>query len=179
MDQGRENSKRGFTTRQILNTHLYYDLPPRPHFALVPLGGLASDGDKRMSRSGYSDDCEFLGLYRASVDRALAGKRGQTFLRELINALDSLPEKKLIAGELMNEQGKCCAIGAVCKARQTDVTKTDYEDPDSVARLIGVARCMAAEIAYMNDEYATDKTPEDRWQRMRDWAVSHLQKESQ
>lgn len=30
-----------------------------------------------MSRSGYSDDCEYLDLYQANVDRALTGKRGQ------------------------------------------------------------------------------------------------------
>ena len=33
-----------------------------------------------MSRSQYSCDCEHLELYRASVDRALHGKRGQAFV---------------------------------------------------------------------------------------------------
>ena len=36
-----------------------------------------------MSRSGYSDDCETMGLWRGAVERAIYGKRGQTFLREM------------------------------------------------------------------------------------------------
>ena len=40
-----------------------------------------------MSRSGYKE-CEqgALNLYRANVDRTIAGKRGQTFLREMAAA---------------------------------------------------------------------------------------------
>ena len=53
-----------------------------------------------MSRSGYSDDYEGLGLYRQTVENALRGKRGQAFLRELLEALDALDEKKLIEGYL-------------------------------------------------------------------------------
>lgn len=44
-----------------------------------------------MSRSGYVDDYEYLELYRASVERAIRGKRGQAFLRELAKVLDSVP----------------------------------------------------------------------------------------
>lgn len=128
-----------------------------------------------MSRSGYSDDCDNLELYRAAVDRAMSGKRGQAFLRELANALDSMPEKSLIAGELVSESGAVCAIGAVCKARALDVSHIDYEDPYSVAMAIGVARSMAAEIAYMNDEY--EPRPEEsakRWERMRKWVQENI-----
>lgn len=126
-----------------------------------------------MSRSGYSYDCENLELYRASVDRALHGKRGQTFLRELVATLYAMPEKILIAGQLINEKGDCCAIGAVCKARSLDVSKIDYWDADSVAKAIGVARSMAAEIEYENDEgyrRPDPETPEARWTRMLKWA---------
>ena len=128
-----------------------------------------------MSRSGYSDDCGYWELYRATVDRALGGKRGQAFLRELVAALDAMPEKALIAGELVSESGACCAIGAVCKARKLDVSAVDYYDPSSVARAIGVSRTMAAEIEYMNDEWASPKeTPEQRWERMRKWASDNI-----
>lgn len=133
-----------------------------------------------MSRSGYSDDCDEAGrlnLYRGTVDRALSGKRGQAFLRELAAALDVMPEKKLIEGELINAQGECCAIGVVCKARGIDVSKVECEDPKSVAQAIGVAKAMAAEIAYMNDEYYWHEGKEDpaaRWTRMREWVDSKL-----
>ena len=36
-----------------------------------------------MSRSGYTDECEYLDLYRGKVERAIKGKRGQKFLQEL------------------------------------------------------------------------------------------------
>lgn len=128
-----------------------------------------------MSRSGYSEDCENIELYRAAVDRALHGKRGQSFLRELAASLDAMPVKSLIAGELVNENGACCAIGAVCKTRSLDVSRIDYEDPDSVAKAIGVARSMAAEIAYMNDEYGPlAEAPEKRWERIRKWVSDNL-----
>jgi hypothetical protein len=46
-----------------------------------------------MSRSGYSEECEqgALNFYRANVDRTIAGKRGQTFLREMAAALAEMP----------------------------------------------------------------------------------------
>lgn len=129
-----------------------------------------------MSRSGYVEDCDNLELYRAAVDRALRGKRGQSFLRELVAALDVMPEKVLIAGELINGAGGCCAIGVVCKARRMErIEDIDYFDPDSVARAIGVAGSMAAEIEYMNDEEGSVcETPAQRWVRMRKWAADNI-----
>lgn len=133
-----------------------------------------------MSRSGYGDDCEYPELYRAAVDRAICGKRGQAFLRELASALDAMPKKVLIAGELVNNLGQVCAIGAVCKARALDVSHIVYEDPATLAKAIGVAGCLAAEIAYMNDEYARcGETPEQRWERMRQWVTDNLAQQTE
>jgi hypothetical protein len=56
-----------------------------------------------MSRSGYSDDCEDVlawGRWRGRVASAIRGKRGQAFLKELLAALDALPEKRLVANDL-------------------------------------------------------------------------------
>lgn len=128
-----------------------------------------------MSRSGYSEDCENLELYRASVERAIYGKRGQAFLKELAAALDAMPEKVLIRGELVDEHGGVCAIGAVCKARNLDVINVNYDEPEQVAKLIGVARSMAAEIAYMNDERGRfSQLPSERWKMMREWVNENL-----
>lgn len=132
-----------------------------------------------MSRSGYGDDCENIELYRATVERALRGKRGQAFLRELAAEMDAMPVKVLISDELINEHGEVCTIGVVCKARGTDVSRINYEDPSSVGKAIGVARSMAAEIAYMNDEWATDATPHQRWQRMRKWVAENIRPDHQ
>ncbi len=72
-----------------------------------------------MSRSGYTDEYEdgILGLYRGNIDRATRGKRGQRFFRDLVAALDAMPEKALIVGELEEEQGSVCALGALRKAK--------------------------------------------------------------
>lgn len=129
-----------------------------------------------MSRSGYSDDCDNIELYRAAVNRALRGKRGQAFLRELATEMDAMPEKVLFAGELVNEHGECCTIGVVCKARQLDVSHLDVDDPETVARAVGIARSMAAEIEYMNDEayWKGGELPNERWKRMRKWVEDNL-----
>lgn len=123
-----------------------------------------------MSRSGYSEDCDNLNLYRANVERVLKSKRGQAFLWELAEQMDAMPEKALIADELISATGDCCTMGVVCKSRGLDASKIDYEDPESVAKHLGINHMMAAEIAYMNDEYEwRSESPEQRWIRMRKW----------
>lgn len=127
-----------------------------------------------MNRSGYSEDCEFLELYRANVERAIRGKRGQAFLRELAAALDLMPEKALIYGELVNESGACGAIGAVCKARGTTIDVDEY-CPASVGDLVGVSAALAAEIEFINDCGGRfSETPAQRWLRMRRWVEDQL-----
>jgi len=128
-----------------------------------------------MSRSGYVDDCDNLNLYRGTVERAIRGKRGQAFLRELATSLDSMPEKRLIASELIDDKGDVCAIGSVCKMRGIDVGGVDIYDPETIGELVGIARSMAAEIEFENDEHGRfDETPEDRWMRMRQWVSDNL-----
>ena len=128
-----------------------------------------------MSRSGYVDDCETINLYRASVANALRGKRGQAFLKEMAAAMDAMEEKVLIADDLVTEEGDVCAIATVARARKMDVSKLDPEDPESIAKVFGIARCMAAEIEYMNDEWGPyTETPEERWTRMRKWVDKQI-----
>jgi hypothetical protein len=130
-----------------------------------------------MSRSGYSDDCDsnYIYLYRGMVERTLAGKRGQAFLKELATAMDAMPTKRLIARELVRADGEMCTIGVVCKSRGLDVTDVDVEDADAVGDLVNIARSMAAEIEYENDECGErDETPEQRWTRMRNWVRKQI-----
>ena len=132
-----------------------------------------------MSRSGYSEDCENLELYRQAVHRALTGIRGRAFLRELAEEMDKMPVKELIYGELINEHG-CCAIGVVCKSRGLDVSTINSECPVSVGNAVGIAWSMAAEIEFMNDEmeyygYGPEDTASGRWQRMREWVDKQLE----
>jgi len=139
-----------------------------------------------MSRSGYTDDCENMGLWRGSVERAIRGKRGQAFLREMLTALDALPEKSLAANSF-TKGGEICALGSVAVKRGIDVSQFeppadadwyDTVDRHEVADTFGIAPAMAAEIMYENDEGAhwskPNETPEERWQRMRVWILEQI-----
>lgn len=128
-----------------------------------------------MSRSGYSCDYDEWALirWRGAVASAIRGRRGQEFLKEMLTALDELPEKKLIAHEL-EAQGSVCAIGAVGKRRGVDMSKLDPEDRETVAHTFGIAPAMAAEIVWMNDEVWHQETPEHRYERIRKWVKDQI-----
>lgn len=130
-----------------------------------------------MSRSGYSDDCSGWDLicWRGAVTSAIRGRRGQAFLREMLAALDALPEKKLIADELEAE-GSFCAIGSVGAARGLDMAGLDPHDRGKVASVFGIPPSLAAEIMFENDaDFAIrDETPEGRFVRVRQWVEGLL-----
>ena len=121
-------------------------------------------------------------MWRGQVASAVRGKRGQKFFRELVEALDAMPEKRLITDDLIKE-GEVCALGALGLKRGIDVSQLDPEDTETVGAKFDIARQLAAETVYMNDEAGIGKyvdgkyveeTPEMRWQRMRDWAASKI-----
>jgi hypothetical protein len=117
-------------------------------------------------------------MWRGAVASAFRGRRGQAFLREMLAALDALPEKKLIRHELVQADGCVCALGAIGKARGMDMSHIDPEDREFVAGAFNVARAMAFEIMYENDEggasYWREETPEQRFERMRRWIVAEI-----
>lgn len=129
-----------------------------------------------MSRSGYSEDCDSneIYVYRGQVASSIRGKRGQAFLRELLTELDAMEVKELIENKLINEQGQCCAIGVVCKARGIDVSKIYEEEPSMVGEAVGISWQLAAEIAYLNDEENWRQTPAERWTYMRKWVADQI-----
>lgn len=134
-----------------------------------------------MSRSGYSDDygSDYPGqmeLYRAAVHKALRGRRGQVFLREMLSILDALPEKALIEGELRVDGVGVCALGAVAVARGMDTEGVDTEDRDTLGKTFGIAPSMAAEIMFINDDDFSyrDESPAERFHRVRAWVAENL-----
>ncbi|MBU9502883.1 hypothetical protein KTE68_22285 [Burkholderia multivorans] len=137
-----------------------------------------------MSRSGYSDDCENVELWRTAVRNAIRGKRGQAMLRELAAALDAMPEKRLITAELQDADGDFCALGVLGSVRGLDLKGIDPEDREAVAAAFNIAPALAAEIVFENDENGDHwdhalgervfETPEERWTRMREWVRSNL-----
>lgn len=134
-----------------------------------------------MSRSGYLDDVDQAqaAMWAGAVRSALRGRRGQAFLREMLAALDALPEKKLISREL-EQDGCVCALGAVGRTRGLDMATIDPEDGDTIAAKFGVAHAMACEIMFMNDESygASRETPEEKFARMRKWIESQIKAEA-
>lgn len=134
-----------------------------------------------MSRSDYSEDCDdnwSTIRWRGAVASAIRGKRGQAFLRDLAEAMDAMPVKRLIAEELQAD-GEFCTIGVLGNARGIDMAKIDPDDADQVADAFGISSAMAREIVYENDEriyFKANETPEQRWIRMRKWVEDKLAK---
>jgi hypothetical protein len=136
----------------------------------------------QVSRSGYGSDGDY-SLWHQAVKRSIEGKRGQSFLMELVASLDAMPEKKLAANSF-TKGGEVCALGSVALRRGIDAAPLEpeiygdgdsYVDREKVAATFGIAPAMAAEIMFENDEAAHwHETPEGRWQRMRDWASSRI-----
>lgn len=149
-----------------------------------------------MSRSGYSDECDNnwdLIRYRGAVNSAIKGQRGQALLRELLAALDAMPEKRLVAGELEAE-GEFCALGVVGRARGLSLANIDTYDSDALSKNFNIAEALAREVMWINDEAVNShewvrtgepypnewkrievtNAPARRWEIVREWVVSHI-----
>lgn len=137
-----------------------------------------------MSRAGYSEDGDddpwSMIRWRGAVTSAMNGRRGQAFLRELLAALDALPEKKLVADEL-KDNGCYCALGAVGRARGLDLERLDPYDWSGLSGTFGIAEALVREIMGENDGdiyYGIhNETPEERFARIRKWVERCIIKE--
>jgi hypothetical protein len=110
-----------------------------------------------MSRSGYSSDCENLGLWRGAVAQAIKGRRGQALLRELADALGAMPVKELHPNQFATAQGEFCSLGVLGAKRGINMDDLGDCDPEDVARRFGIAPALAAEVMYLNDEFLIDE----------------------
>lgn len=130
-----------------------------------------------MSRSGYTDDGEDIALWRGNIDRATSGKRGQRFFRELVAALDAMPLKRLIVGELEEEDGEVCTLGAMRKVKGVPLEPLRESDWDALGEAFDVAPMLTQEVMYYNDDdfgLHPNETPQERWKRMRQWAAGQI-----
>lgn len=135
-----------------------------------------------MSRSGYIDDCDdWWGhiRWRGAVASGFRGKRGQAFLKELIEAMDAMPVKELHSNTFAKD-GCHCALGVISAKRGIDMSEYepdeygDFEgDRDDIGPLLGISSAMAREIMYANDEWHY-ANPAERWTKMRAWLVKHI-----
>lgn len=74
-----------------------------------------------MSRFAFDND-EYdplaAGRWEWNLEQAIKGKRGQKALRELEEALLSMPQRRLIASELATPSGEVCTLGCAVAARR-------------------------------------------------------------
>ena len=119
-------------------------------------------------------------MWRGRVASAMRGKRGQKLLRDCLAALDEMPEKRLIKGELVDPEGQVCLLGAAGRKRNiSDIDKIDSEEHGILASKFDVAECLIQEIEYVNDEGARKtETPEETFARVRNWLVKSIKLEA-
>jgi len=130
-----------------------------------------------MSRANYTDDMDDGWAWirwRGAVASAVNGRRGQALLRELLAALDAMPEKSLIADALTTPEGEMCALGVVGTARGVDLSDIDPDEPWEVSRALDIAEALAQEIAFENDDGPYLEEPSHRWRRMRAWTERNI-----
>ena len=132
-----------------------------------------------MSRVEYNEDYTWGQIrWAGAAKRAIYGRPGQAFLRELREALLALPEPKLIADDFITSAGEVCALGAVAKARDVDMSGIDSDE--DVANRLGITYTLAWEIMSQNDglglgPYGITVSPEQRYLHVLQWVESHIE----
>ena len=135
-----------------------------------------------MSRSGYSSGYNNThGLWRNAVQRSIDGKRGQYMLRDLLAALDAMPNKVLTAESIVTVDGEFCALGALGHARGLDMKPLDSENWNAVAKAFRVAPALIREIAFNNDDEdekdnysGISRSDGERWRYIRSWVSRQI-----
>lgn len=126
-----------------------------------------------MSRIDWTDEEDRPGqfaLWQANCLRSLQGKQGREELQVLRAALLALPDKRLIYGSLVDEDGEVCAIGAYARHKGLDLQKFDPEDAtDDVGIEAGMPKLAAWKVVEMNDVEFDHLTPERRYVKMLEW----------
>jgi hypothetical protein len=139
-----------------------------------------------MSRSGYTEDSDNnwdLIRWRGAVLSATRGKRGQAFLRDLLAALEAMPERELVANEFQAD-GSFCTLGVIGDARGVNLDEIDVFDYDELSSTFGVASALVREIMYENDDFwipsNNDETAKRRarWLYMHNWVKSRIKEEA-
>jgi hypothetical protein len=139
-----------------------------------------------MTRLYYDDDLDPSreGLVAGALRSAVRGKRGQRFIRDLVQALDALPSPELAAGALEDEDTECCcAFGAVRRFRGSDAVPLWFDPmeedltPDHLAEPFNVSETLAWAVVQVNEDGMTGNdvsTRRHRWNVVKDWAIRQL-----
>lgn len=95
--------------------------------------------------------------------------------------MDAMPVKELATGMFKTPEGCLCTLGVIAEKRGTDLSHLPEDpcdvEPEDVASELNIARALAAEIMFLNDELGGyTETPATRWVRMRQWVEAKIAK---
>jgi hypothetical protein len=155
-----------------------------------------------VSRFGDDGDGDLPAVFwQIDLHRALTSGRGQRILRDIKAGLLAMPERRLVESHIVQEGAwrdddsreieGVCAVGAYAAWLKVQAGATwanafaDLADrwggeqdahwnTVQLGRSLGLARTVAYELAYVNDEYFGGMAPEDRWHAVLDWVRAQL-----
>jgi len=111
-----------------------------------------------------------------AAKKAINGKPGQKFLKELEEALLDLPKKELVVDSFKEGEDRVCALGAVGQKRKMDMSYLNECDGDHefIGEEFGITPTLAWEIIYANDDPYMKRTPEERYEYMLKWVQDRI-----
>lgn len=129
------------------------------------------------------------GRWDHNLHQTIRGKKGQALLRDLERALVEMPEKRLIADDLVSETGECCTVGALCAYRKSKAEGLSFRqaalalpniDTQELGEREGLSSPLAWFLVYQNDDsYEFGRlSPEDRYTQVLAWVRRVLRPES-
>jgi hypothetical protein len=93
-----------------------------------------------------------------------------------VAALDAMPAKRLVAGEIETTDGEVCALGSLARVRGLALERDDAHYHNILGDKFDIASQLAQEVMFENDEGGPygGETPERRWERVRKWAGEQI-----
>ena len=141
-----------------------------------------------MSRISYSEDMWASIRWGGAAKQAIYGKRGQTILRELRQALLDMPRKRLAYSHLVSPLGDYCVLGALAQSRgygrwTLEHADDNHDSADWAKENLGLTYTLAWELMEKNDEglYVgrREPTPEQRYKFVLEWVERHIKPPTQ
>ncbi len=151
-----------------------------------------------MSRFWDDGDGDLPAVFlEVDLRRRLTSGRGQRILRDVLDGLIAMPEWRLIEGWIARSPeeetgvGEVCAVGAYAAWQRVkrgeswieaiDVLterwggeQDDAWNTEMLGRQAGLAKAVAIELAWLNDEQLSGLSPEDRWHAVVGWVWQQI-----
>ncbi|MDD2034282.1 hypothetical protein T3A99_20630 [Pseudomonas sp. N-137] len=91
------------------------------------------------------------------MSSALKVKRDQAFLIKPHDAMDAMPNKRLVA-DTLEADGQFCTLGVLGAKRGIEMSAIDAHCRETVSGAFRIAPAMAAEVVFENDECGWNET---------------------